>query len=68
MVSIIALFHKKSNRKSSYFLKKKISKVHVKQVLMEGDNAHEIINEEPDAKSCIYVNESLTNQNRQLLK
>ena len=33
---------------------------------MEEDNACEIVNGEPDAKSCIYVNESLTKQNREL--
>ena len=35
---------------------------------MEEDNDGGIVNEEPDAKSCIYVNESLTKQNCELLK
>ena len=35
---------------------------------MEEDNACEIVNGEPDAKSCIYVNKSLTQQNRELLR
>ena len=30
---------------------------------MEEDNACEIVNGEPDAKLCIYVNKSLTKQN-----
>ena len=39
---------------------------------MEQDNAcetvnGETVNGEPDAKSCIYVSESLTNQNCELL-
>ena len=33
----------------------------------EGD-ACEIVNGEPDANSCIYVNEGLTKQNRELLR
>ena len=68
MASIIALFHKKSDRQNFYFQKKKISKVHVKLLSMEEDNACEIFNGEPDAKSCIYVNESLTKQNCELLR
>ena len=35
---------------------------------MEEDNDGGIVNGEPDAKSCIYVNQSLTKQNRELLK
>ena len=35
---------------------------------MEEDNDGGIVNGEPDAKSCVYVNESLTKQNRELLK
>ena len=35
---------------------------------MEEDNDGRIVNCEPDAKSCIYVNESLTKQNRELLR
>ena len=35
---------------------------------MEVDNACETVNGEPDAKSLIYVNESLTKQNRELLR
>ena len=68
MPSIIVLFHKKSNRQNFYFQKKKISKVHVKRVSMEEDNACRIVDGEPDAKLCIYVNESLTKQNRELLR
>ena len=64
--SIIVLFHKKSDRQNFYFHKNKISKVNVKQVSMEEDNACEIVNGELDAKSCIYVNESLTKENRDL--
>ena len=51
MASIIVLFYKKSDRKNFYFQKKKISEVHVKRVSMEEDNACEIVNGEPDAKS-----------------
>ena len=54
--SIIVLFHKKN------------SKVHVKRVSMEDDNACQIVNGEPDVKSYIYVNESLTKQNSELLR
>ena len=68
MASIAVLFYKKSDRQNFYFQKKKISKVHVNRVLMEEDNACEIVNGEPDAKSCIYVNKSLTQQNRELLR
>ena len=68
MASIIVLFYKKSDRQNFYFQKKKISKLHVKRVSMEEDNDGGIINGEPDAKSCIYVNESLTKQNRELLR
>ena len=68
MASIIVLFYKKSDRQNFYFQKKKISKVHVKRVPMEEDNDGGIVNGEPDAKSCVYVNESLTKQNRELLK
>ena len=68
MASIIVLFYKKSDRQNFYFQKKKISKVHVKRVLMEEDNACETVNGEPDAKSCIYVNKSLTQQNCELLR
>ena len=68
MASIIVLFYKKSDRQNFYFQKKKISKVHVKRVPMEEDNDGGIVNGEPDAKSCIYVNESLTKQNRELLR
>ena len=32
------------------------------------DNVCEIVNGEPDAKSCIYINESLMKQNRELLR
>ena len=35
---------------------------------MEVDNACETVNGEPDAKLLIYVNESLTKQNRELLR
>ena len=35
---------------------------------MEEDNACETVNGVPDAKSLIYVNESLTKQNRELLR
>ena len=35
---------------------------------MGEDNACEIINEEPDVKLCIYANDSLTKQNRELLR
>ena len=56
MASIIVLFYKKSDRQNFYFQKKKISKVHVKRVPMEEDNDGGIVNGEPDAKSCIYVN------------
>ena len=66
MASIIVLFYKKSDRQNFYFQKKKISKVHVKRVSMEEDNDGGIVNGKPDAKSCIYVNESLTKQNREL--
>ena len=41
--SIIVLFHKKN------------SKVHVKRVSMEDDNACQIVNGEPDVKSYIYI-------------
>ena len=34
---------------------------------MEEDNDGGIVNGEPDSKLCIYVNESLTKQNRELL-
>ena len=68
MASIIVLFYKKSDRQNFYFQKKKISKVHVKRVSMEEDNDGGIVNGQPDAKSCIYVNESLTKQNRELLR
>ena len=50
MASIVVLFHKKSDRQNLYFQKKKISKVHVKRVAMEEDNACEIVNGESDAK------------------
>ena len=68
MASIIVLFYKKSDRQNFYFQKKKISKVHVKLVSMEEDNACEIVNGEQDAKSCTYVNERLTKQNLDLLR
>ena len=68
MASIIVLFYKKSDRQNLYFQKKKISKVHVKRVSMEEDNDGGIVNGKPDAKSCIYVNESLTKQNREILR
>ena len=68
MASIIVLFYKKSDRQNFYFQKKKISKVHVKRVSMEEDNACEIVNGEQDAKSCTYVNERLTKQNLDLLR
>ena len=48
MASIIVLFHKKSDRQNFYFQKKKVSKVHVKWVAMEQDNACEIVNGEPE--------------------
>ena len=67
MASIIVLFYKKSDRQNFYFQKKKISKVHAKWVSMEEDNDGGIVNGEPDSKLCIYVNESLTKQNRELL-
>ena len=35
---------------------------------MEEDNDGGIVNGKPDAKSCIYVNKSLTKQNRELLR
>ena len=35
---------------------------------MEEDNACETVNGVPDAKSLIYVNDSLTKQNRELLR
>ena len=35
---------------------------------IEEDDACEIVNGEPDANPCIYVNESLTKQNRELLR
>ena len=35
---------------------------------MEEDNDGVIVIGEPDAKSCIYVNQSLTQQNRDLLR
>ena len=35
---------------------------------MEEDNGCEIVNGEADAESCIYVNDSLTKQNRELLR
>ena len=35
---------------------------------MEEDNDGGIVNGEPDAKSCIYVNQSLTKQNRDILR
>ena len=35
---------------------------------MEEDNDGGIFNGEPDAKSCVYVNESLTTQNSELLR
>ena len=35
---------------------------------MEEGDACEIVNGEPDAHSCIYVNEGLTKQNRELLR
>ena len=60
MASTMVLFHKKSDRWNFYFQKNKISKVHVKQVSMEEDNACEIINEGPDSELCINVNESFT--------
>ena len=68
MASIIVLFYKKSDRQNFYFQEKKISKVHVKRVSMEEDNACEIVNGEQDAKSCTYVNERLTKQNLELLR
>ena len=68
MASIIVLFQKKSDRQNFYFQKKKISKVHVKRVSMEEDNACEIVNGEPDGNLCIYVNESITKQNHELLR
>ena len=63
MASIIVLFYEKSYRQNFYFQKKKISNVHVKRVSMEEDNDGGIVNGKPDAKSCIYANESLTKQN-----
>ena len=54
--SIIVLFHKKN------------SKGHVKRVSMEDDNACQIVNGEPDVKSYIYINESLTKWNRELVR
>ena len=68
MASIIVLFHKKSDGQNFYFQKKKISKFHVKWVWMEEDNAYEIVSDEPDAKCCIYVNESLAKHNHELLR
>ena len=68
MASIIVLFYKKSDKQNVYFQKNKISKVHLKRVSMEEDNDGGIVNGEPDAKSCIYVNESLTKQNRGLIR
>ena len=68
MTSVTVLFYKKSDRQNFYFQKKKISKVHVKQVSMEEDNACEIVNGEPDPKLYIYVNKSLTKQNHELLR
>ena len=68
MTSAIVLFYKKSDRQTFCFQKKKISKVHIKRVSIEKDNACEIVNGEPDAKLCIYVNVSLTNQNHELLR
>ena len=56
MASIIVLFYKKSDRQNFYFQMKKISKVHVKRVSLKEDNDGVIVNGEPDAKSCIYVN------------
>ena len=35
---------------------------------MEEDNAYEIVSDEPNAKSCIYVNESLAKHNHELLR
>ena len=35
---------------------------------MEEENAYEIVSDEPDAKSCIYVNESLIKHNHELLR
>ena len=61
-------FTKESNKQNFYFQKKKTSKVNVKHVSREEDNACEIVSGEPDAKLCIYVNESLTKQNRELRK
>ena len=40
----------------------------MKRVSTKMDNVGEIVNGEPDAKSCIYINESLTKQNRELLR
>ena len=68
MASIIVLFYNKSAKQNVYFQKNKISKVHLKRVSMEEDNDGGIVNGEPGAKSCIYVNESLTKQNRGLLR
>ena len=68
MTSAIVLFYKKSDRQTFCFQKKKISKVHIKRVSIEKDNACEIVNGEPDAKLCIYVNMSLKNQNHELLR
>ena len=35
---------------------------------MEEDNDGGMVNDEPAAKSCIYLNESLTKQNRELVR
>ena len=35
---------------------------------MEDDNACQIVNGEPDVKSYIYINESLTKWNRELVR
>ena len=51
MASNIVLFHKKSDRQNFYFQKKKINKVHVKQLSVEEDNASEIVNSETDRVS-----------------
>ena len=40
----------------------------MKRVSTKMNNVCEIVNGEPDEKSCIYVNESLTKQNGELLR
>lgn len=61
------MFHRKSHRQNFYFQKAKLRPLHINQLTDEGFEFEydEAVRRDPP-KTCIYINESLTPENRDL--